>query len=291
MTFHDYFFSPFLEFSFMRRALVAIFALALGGGSIGLLLVMRRMSLLGDAMSHAVLPGAAIGYMLGGLSLPFMSLGGFIAGLLVALCAALATRYTDVKEDASFAAFYLISLSSGVLLVSISGSSVDLMHILFGSVLGVDNAALFLVASVASVTVLALAFFYRLLLVEAVDPLFLRAIGAKVQTGHLLFLTLVVLNLVAGFQALGTLMSVGLMMLPPIIARLWVKTLEKMLLLSVILAASSGYGGLLLSYHHDLPSGPAIILLLGFFYVISLFVAPVGGVLFKYLKGKHYRTS
>ncbi|MCL6263145.1 metal ABC transporter permease [Craterilacuibacter sp. RT1T] len=287
-TIYDFAFAPFVEFSFMRRALVACIALALGSAPIGLLLVMRRMSLMGDAMSHAVLPGAAIGFMLAGLSLPAMSLGGFVAGVLVAILAGLATRYTSVKEDASFAAFYLLSLAAGVLLVSVSGSNVDLMHILFGSVLAVDDMALLLVAGVASVTLTMLAIIWRPLLLECLDPVFLSAVRGGGQWWHQLFLLLVVLNLVAGFQALGTLMAVGLMMLPAITARLWAQSVGGMLLWSVSVAMLSGFGGLLLSYHVELPSGPSIILLAGLFYLVSLLVGSQGGALPRYIRARHF---
>src|SRR4051812_31287333 len=146
----DYLVEPFLEFAFMRRALVACLALALGCGPVGTLLVLRRMSLIGDAMSHAVLPGAAIGFLIAGLSLSVMSIGGMVAGLLVALGSGLVSRATELREDASFAAFYLISLASGVLIVSTHGSNVDLLHILFGTVLGVDDAALLMIAAIAT---------------------------------------------------------------------------------------------------------------------------------------------
>ena len=288
--FYQWVLSPFVEFAFMRRALVACLALALGSAPVGLFLVMRRMSLVGDAMSHAVLPGAAIGFLVAGLSLPAMSLGGFVAGVLVAGFAGLATRFTEIKEDASFAAFYLLSLATGVLLVSSSGSNVDLMHLLFGSVLAVDDAALLLVAGVASVTLLMLALIYRPLLLESLDPVFLRAVGGRGGIWHLLFLLLVVLNLVAGFQALGTLMSVGLMMLPAICSRLWAVSVGGMLLASFLIAAISGMGGLLLSYHVELPSGPCIILLAGLFYVLSLFIAPQGGVLPRLLRQRHLES-
>ncbi|WP_189374248.1 metal ABC transporter permease [Vogesella alkaliphila] len=274
----------------MRRALVACLALALGSAPVGLFLVMRRMSLVGDAMSHAVLPGAAVGFLIAGLSLPAMSLGGFVAGVLVAGFAGLATRFTEIKEDASFAAFYLLSLAIGVLLVSGSGSNVDLMHLLFGSVLAVDDAALLLVASVASVTLLTLAVIYRPLLLESLDPVFLRAVGGHGSVWHLLFLLLVVLNLVSGFQALGTLMSVGLMMLPAICSRLWAASVGGMLLAAFLIAALAGMGGLLLSYHVELPSGPCIILLAGLFYIVSLFVAPQGGVLPRLLRQRHLES-
>ena len=284
----DVLISPFADFAFMRRALVGCLALALGSAPVGLFLVMRRMSLMGDAMSHAVLPGAAVAYLLAGLSLPAMSLGGFVAGVLVAVLAGLATRYTEVKEDASFAAFYLLSLSLGVLLVSKSGSNVDLMHLLFGSVLAVDDAALLLVAGVATFTLLVLAVIYRPLLLESLDPVFMRAIGARGGIWHMLFLLLVVLNLVAGFQALGTLMSVGLMMLPAIASRLWAASVGGMLLTSFAIAALSGVGGLLLSYHYELPSGPAIILLAGLVYLLSLLFAPQGGLLPRLVRARHF---
>jgi len=286
-TLYDLLVSPFADFAFMRRALAGCLALALGSGPIGLFLVMRRMSLMGDAMSHAVLPGAAVGFLLAGLSLPAMSLGGFVAGVLVALLAGLATRFTSLKEDASFAAFYLLSLALGVLLVSKSGSNVDLMHILFGSVLAVDQPALILVASVASVTLLSLSVIYRPLLLESLDPVFLRAVGSRGGFWHMLFLMLVVLNLVAGFQALGTLMAVGLMMLPAITARLWANSVGGMLATSIGVAFGSGVGGLLLSYHFELPSGPAIILLAGLVYLFSLLFGKVGGALPRYVRTRH----
>ena len=122
----DIFLAPFLDFIFMRHALVACMALALGCGPIGVLLVLRRMSLVGDALSHAVLPGAAVGFLVSGLSLYAMTVGGIVAGLAVALLAGMVTRLTVLREDASFAALYLISLALGVLIVSLRGSSIDL---------------------------------------------------------------------------------------------------------------------------------------------------------------------
>lgn len=274
----------------MRRALLACLSLALGSGPIGLFLVMRRMSLVGDAMSHAVLPGVALGFIYAGLSLSAMSLGGLIAGLVVALLSGLATRLTALREDASFAAFYLLSLALGVLLVTQSGNTLDLMHILFGSVLAIDQTALYWLASVSNLSLLVLALIYRPLLLESVDPVFLQSVAGRGLLWHMVFLVLVVLNLVAGFQALGTLMSVGLMMLPAICARLWSSRMTSLLLLTISLAFLAGLGGLLVSYHFALPSGPAIILLAGFFYLISLLIAPVGGILPRYLRVRHFES-
>lgn len=266
----ELFIAPFTEFAFMRRALVACFALALGAGPVGVLLVLRRMSLVGDAMSHAVLPGVAIGFLIGGLSLAAMSIGGFLTGLAIVLVAGVVTRTTILREDASFAGFYVISLAIGVLIVSTGGSSVDLMHLLFGSVLAVDDAALILIAAIASVTLLTLALLYRPLVLELFDPVFLKAVGGRGALYYTLFLVLIVLNLVAGFQTLGTLMAVGLMILPALAARFWAREVWSMAAVSAGVASLSGYAGLLLSYHVEAPSGPAIVLTAGAIYLLSL---------------------
>ena len=275
----DVLIGPFAEFAFMRRALVATLALSLSAAPLGVFLTLRRMSLLGDALSHAVLPGVAIGFMVAGLSLPAMALGGAMAGLLVAGIAGVVSKFTTLKEDASLAAIYLVALALGVTLISGHGTQLDLLHILFGSALGVDDAGLLMVAGVASVSVLLLALMYRGLVLESFDPVFLNA-SRRTSWGSWVwqqgFLMLVVVNLVAGFQTLGTLMAVGLMMLPAVSARLWHDTLPAQLLNASAQAAMAGVAGLLLSYHLDTPSGPTIIGCAGALYFASLLVAPGG---------------
>lgn len=284
-------FQPFADYDFMRYALCSIVFLALGTAPVGVFLMMRRMSLVGDALGHAILPGAAAGYMLAGLSLPAMSLGGFIAGLLMALLAGLASRFANVREDASFAAFFLTCLALGVVLVSRGGNSVDLLNLLFGSILSVDKSALTLVAIVSSISMLVLAVIYRPLMLESIDPLFLRAVNGKGTLWHIIFLILVVMNLVAGFQALGTLMSVGLMMLPAISARLWQKSMGGILMIAAIIAVLCGYIGLLLSFYIDLPSGPAIILCCGMVYILSLFVGSESRILWRIYKRQRHHVA
>lgn len=272
----DFLLAPFTEFAFMRRALVATLALSLSAAPLGVFLTLRRMSLLGDALSHAVLPGVAIGFMLFGLSLTAMAAGGVIAGMLVAAVAALVSRATALKEDASLASIYLVALALGVTLISKQGTQLDLLHILFGSALGVDAQGLTLVAMVASVSLVALAGMYRGLVLESFDPVFLGASGRRGWVWQQGFLMLVVINLVAGFQTLGTLMAVGLMMLPAVSARLWHDNLPVQLVNASGQAMLAGYLGLLLSYHLDTPSGPTIIGCAGVLYFASLLLAPGG---------------
>lgn len=285
----DFLFGPFIEFNFLRNALFACFFISLAAGPLGVFLLLRRMSLVGDAMSHAVLPGVAIGFFLAGLSLSAMTVGGFIAGLSVALLSGLVTRFTPLKEDASFATFYLMSLASGVMLISLRGSQIDLMHILFGSILAVDEQSLHLIAGASLVAVGGLILIYRFLVIECFDPEFLTSIGKSGTIIHFAFLALIVAVLVVSFQALGTLMSVGLLMLPAATSRFWARSLRPMLCIASGVGALSGYIGLLLSYHYDLPSGPAIVLVAGAGYCLSLIVGRHSSVMASYIKRKHFK--
>ncbi|MEO0343630.1 MAG: metal ABC transporter permease [Pseudomonadota bacterium] len=275
----DFLIAPFAEFGFMRRALIGSLAICIGSVPVGVFLLLRRMSLTGDAMAHAILPGAAIGFLISGLSVMAMTIGGILAGLLVALLAGLVTRGTALKEDASLAAFYLISLAFGVSLIAMNGSTVDVFHVLFGSVLALNTAALVLLATISSMTLVALAIFYRPLALECVDPGFLRSVSGFSAYTHFAFLALVVLNLVAGFQALGTLMSVGIMIVPAAAARLWSTAITGMILTAVIFAFASCIAGLLLSFHVSVPTGPAIIISAGAIYVVSVVFGSEGGLI------------
>jgi len=286
----DVIFQPFAEFGFMRRALLGCIAISVGATPVGVFLMLRRMSLTGDAMACAILPGAAIGYLVAGLSLGAMTVGGLIAGMTVALLSGLVTRITILREDASLAAFYLISLALGVLIVSTRGSNVDLMHVLFGTVLALDNAALILLCSIASLSVLIIALFFRPLVLECADPQFLRSVSRLSALTHFTFLALVVLNLVAGFHALGTLMAVGIMILPAAAARFWAASIGGLILVAVGVAMLASMTGLLLSYHYSLPSGPAIILVAGIAYGMSIVFGTSGGIISQASLRRHFET-
>ncbi|MBC9209318.1 metal ABC transporter permease [Roseomonas aerophila] len=287
MSFLDLIWGPFVEFGFLRRALVGCLALSLAAPPLGVFLMLRRMSLTADVLAHGILPGIAAGFLVAGLSVTAMSIGGLVAGLVVALGAGVISRATGGREDAALAALYLVALALGVTLISTRAGSVELSHLLFGSVLGVDDPALFMMAGVASLTLVALAFAWRPLVLECFDPSFAAAAGMRGGLWHLLFLGLVVLNVLAAFQALGTLMAVGLMMLPAVAARHWSRDVGGMAYASAGIAIFSSLTGLLLSYHLDLPSGPAIVLVAGAAWVVSLVAGPVDGLLARWLKRPH----
>jgi zinc/manganese transport system permease protein len=264
------FLEPFVTYGFMRTALVGIAALALANAPIGSLLLARRMSLVGDVLSHAVMPGAALGFAIAGYSLLTLSLGGALTGLAVAALSSVFARRRAQHQDIDLAVFYLLALAVGVLLLSARGSNVDLMHVLFGTILAVDMPTLVLMALLASVSVLVFAMAYRAIAVESFDPAFLQAAAGTGAVYHLLFLVLAVIDLVAGFQAFGTLLAVGPLLLPAAAARCWTRRIGPTIVLAAVLGLLSGYVGLLLSFFLNLPSGPAIVLVAGGLYLVSV---------------------
>lgn len=281
---------PFAEFSFMRRALAACCAVALGTGPIGVLMALRRMSLIGDAMAHAMLPGAAAAFLLVGLNVWAMGLGGMAAALLTALAAGGAARWIKMREDQSFAIFYLLALASGVALMSAQAGSVDLLHILFGTVLSVDDAALALMTGAASLTIVALALFWRPMLLESFDPGFLRAVGGGGPLWHAILIGLAVLNLAAAFQALGALLAVGLMTLPAAAARFWSRSVAGQCVAATGAALLAGFLGLIASYHLNLASGPAIVLAAGGVWSLSALCGPADGAITRLKLRRHLNS-
>jgi zinc/manganese transport system permease protein len=268
----------FFDYAFMRHALVGGVALALASAPLGVFLVIRRMSLTSEAMAHAVLPGVAVGYLVSGLSLPAMALGGLAAGLIVALLATALSRLTALREDASLAGLYLVALALGALILSASGRPLDLLHILFGSVLALDANAVLALCALAIVVLAIFALIYRAVIVDSLDPMFLRAgswggawIGAA-------FLALVAATLVAGFQAMGTLMGASLMVLPAAGARLWTTRIDTMIAIATVVAIVSVFAGLLCAVQFSLPAGPSVAASAGLFFLISCVFGRHGGM-------------
>ena len=284
---HALLIGPFAEFGFLRRALVGCLAVSTAAPVLGVFLMLRRMSLTADVLAHGILPGVAGGFLLAGPSVPSLAGGGLVAGLAVAVGAGALSRATGGREDAALAALYLVALASGVAMVSWRGGAVELTQLLFGGALGVDDAALLLMAGSTTLTLVVLAFAWRPLVLECFDPGFAAAVGARGAWWHLGFLALVVLNLMAAFQALGTLMAVGLMMLPAIAARHWARGVGGMAYAACGIAAAASVAGLLLSFHADVPTGPAVVLCAGLAWAASVLGGPADSLAARLLRRPH----
>jgi zinc/manganese transport system permease protein len=281
-------FDPFSDAS-VRRSLAAIVALAFSAGPIGVFLLLRRMSLVGDAMSHAILPGVAIAFLVAGLNIYAMTLGGLVAGLVIALLAGAVSRATTLQEDASLAVFLLLSLALGVVIVTLHGIDIErLMTFLFGETAAkMSTDKLLVISGNATISLVALALIYRPLVLGCVDPGFLRSVSRSDGIAHLTFLALLVLNLINGFHALGTLLGVGIIIIPAGTARFWTRDISMMIVLAIGGALISGFAGVLFAFDAGIPSGPAVTLIAGLLYIGSVLFGPVGGLVWRAFPGRH----
>ena len=269
--------SEMFSYAFMRRAFVVTTILSASVAPVGAFLVLRRLSLAGEAMAHAITPGVVIGFVTAGLSVISLLFGGLIAGLGVAVLTAYLARNTILRSDASLASLYLIALAIGIFILSAAGSAVPLKSFLFGSILGVDDAAMILVGGVATVTLLTFALILRPLIMSTCDPVFFESQVKRPWIVDQGFMFLLVLNLLAAFKTLGTLMAVGLMILPATAARYWSGTITAQLGIGFIFSLLSCWLGLTLSYVlPETPSGPAIVLVAGAIFVLSALFGPLG---------------
>lgn len=266
-----------LQFEFMQRALVATSVLSVSVAPVGAFLVLRRLSLAGEAMAHAIVPGIVIAFVAFGLSVVSMITGGLIAGVFVALGTSMLARRTLIREDASLASLYLIALALGIFILSAAGSAIPLKSFLFGSTLGIGDDTLLLIGGTATVTLISFAIMLRPLITATFDPVFFESQSQHPGLVQQWFMFLLVLNLLAAFKSLGTLMAVGLMILPATAARYWVATITHYITLTFVFAIASCWAGLILSFYlKNIPTGPAIVLVAGGIFFISIFFAPLG---------------
>ncbi len=266
-----------LQYDFMVRAMTATMVLSFSMAPVGAFLVLRRLSLAGEAMAHAIVPGIVIAFVVAGLSVASMIVGGLTAGITVAVLTSFLARKTIIREDASLASLYLIALALGIFILSAAGSAVPLKSFLFGSILGIDNETLWLIGATATITLVSFALMLRQLITSTIDPVFYESQSANPALVTQWFMFLVVLNLLGAFKALGTLMAVGLMILPATAARYWVSTITSYLILTFAFALASCWVGLIVSFYlPDVPSGPAIVLVAGILFFASLIIGPQG---------------
>ncbi|HEU5079958.1 MAG TPA: metal ABC transporter permease [Opitutaceae bacterium] len=278
MTAQQLFIEPF-SFGFMQRGALSVVLLSITGGLLGPILILRRLALMGDALSHSLLPGIAFAYLLFGANLLALFLGGLFAGLITAAASALLSRMTRVKEDAAFGSLFVIFFAVGIALISAMKTRVDFMQFLFGNVLAVGSRDLALAGFACVLTAAVFGIFHRSVFLETFDPIFFRATGGRGGLTHVGLLCLVALNLVAALQAMGVVLALGLFLLPAVTAYLWCDRLRHLLAVSVAVALIGSLLGILLSYHANVPSGAGIVLTLGAGFILSAIGSPRHGVL------------
>lgn len=266
------------SYEFVRRAVIATLVLSISVAPVGCFMVLRRLSLAGEALAHAIVPGIAIAFLIsGGLTVGAMLVGGVIAGLAVALSATMLARLSIIREEAGLASLYLIALAIGIFILSLNGSAVPLKSFLFGKILGLSDGTLILIGATATITLLSFAFMLRPLIVSTLDPGFFESQLKRPWIVQIWFMLLVVLNLIASFRALGTLMAVGLMILPATSARYWVSSLTGYVLVSMAIAMASCMIGIALSLTFtNIPTGPCIVIVAGGLFLFSLLLGPNG---------------
>lgn len=280
---HQFLIAPF-DYEFMLRGLLVAVLLGVSGGLLGVLMMLRRLALMGDALAHSLLPGIGLAYFLFGPSPGALLAGALAAGLLTSAGSALVTRLTRIKEEAAFAALFIIFFGSGVALVSGMRAKIDLAHFLFGHVLGVGDADLWLAAAASTLTVAIVAVFYRPLVLESFDPTFFRALGGHAAWLHMGMLALIVINLVSALHAMGAVLALGLFILPGVTAYLWTDRLGLLFAIAVATAVGGAIGGMLLSFHGGIASGASIVLVLGGAFVVSAVGSPRYGMLVKLVR-------
>ncbi len=274
----------------LKAAAAGAVALAFGGAPLGVLMIARRLSLMGDALSHGILPGVAVAFLVAGRDPVALTVGALTAGLIVAGLSSLLARTGKLPDDAAFAIFYLAALALGVLLLGRAGKQDELEALLFGSSEALDAGGLILAGAAASATLIALALFLRGVLGEAADPVFMRTLGARFGLAHLLLMLLLALNLVAGFRAFGALMTVALMTIPAAAARFWAKGYGGQAVCAVLLSAVSGLTGLGLAAFWTVEPGAVMTLCAAGLFGVSAIAGTNGGLLQTWLMRAHLRA-
>lgn len=277
---------PF-RFEFMQRALLACALVGFANGYLGAFVVLKRLSLMADALSHSLLPGLALAAIFLGLSPGGLLLGGLMAAAFVAIGGTLIARGTRIKEETSIAALYIIALAVGILLIRFAKVRINLEHFLFGNVLGIGNAELWMSFGITWVVVLFLLLFHRPLLLTLFEANVARTLGIPVGLLTVALMGLIVLAMLSSLQSLGVLLSLGLLILPAATIYLLTDRYGTMLWGSAFLGTFCAVVGLFISFYAEIASGPAIVILLGFLFLLAFLFSPKYGLITSRLRGAH----
>lgn len=283
-------FEPF-EAAFMQRALLGCLLVGFTNGFLSSFVVLRRLALLADALSHSLLPGLAVGAILFGLSPVGLFTGAALAALFVGVGGQLVARSSRLKDETAIGALYTLAFASGILILKYARAPVDLSHFLFGNVLGMEDADLWIIYGVGFVAVASVVACQRGLLLAMFEPSVAQSLGVPVARLNYLLLTLVVLAMIASLRAVGVVMSVGLLILPGATIYLVSDHFRVIAWGGGLLGAVGSCAGLMLSYWLEVPSGPAIVLVLGAAFVGALLFGPRYGVLARLRPPRHLHES
>ncbi|RLK62883.1 metal ABC transporter permease [Atopobacter sp. AH10] len=269
------------DFHFLQNALITALVIGVVSGVVGCFIILRGMSLMGDAISHAVLPGVAISYILG---INFF-IGAIAFGLLASILITFIKGNSTIKGDTAIGITFSSFLALGVILIGIANSSTDLFHILFGNILAVQDQDKWITIGVSIVVILVIVLFFKELLLTSFDPLMAKALGMRVNFYHYLLMILLTLVSVTAMQSVGTILIVAMLITPAATAFLYCNSLKSMMILSACLGAFSSFVGLFLGYSYNIAAGSSIVLTSAVLFLISFFISPKQGFLTKW-KGR-----
>lgn len=266
-----------LQYGFMQRSLVIAILVGIVCAIVGSYLMVQRLALLGDAISHSVLPGLAIAFILGAN----IFIGAFIAGVLSTVIIAWIKTRSTIKEDAAMGIVFSAFFALGITLITIvqKDNKIDLNHFLFGNILGVTPQDAIDTAVIVALVLLVVVFFYKELLFYTFDPLGAQATGLPVNLLNFGLMVLIALTIVASLKAVGVVLVLSLLITPASTAYLLVTRLHQVMILGAIIGVISSISGMYLSYFYNLPSGPAIVLVASGLFVLSLLFSPTQGIL------------
>lgn len=259
-----------LNFHFLQNALITALVVGIVGGAVGCFIILRGMSLMGDAISHAVLPGVAISFILG---INFF-IGAIVFGLLASTIITYIKSNSIIKSDTAIGITFSSFLALGIILIGIANSSTDLFHILFGNILAVQDLDMWITIAVALLVLTTITIFFRPLLLTSFDPILAKSIGVKVTFYHYLLMVILTLVAVTAMQSVGTILIVALLITPAATAYLYANSLKTMILLSSGFGALASVLGLFIGYSFNIAAGSSIVLTSALFFLISFFIAP-----------------
>ena len=259
-----------LNFHFLQNALITALVVGIVGGAVGCFIILRGMSLMGDAISHAVLPGVAISFILG---INFF-IGAIVFGLLASTIITYIKSNSIIKSDTAIGITFSSFLALGIILRGIANSSTDLFHILFGNILAVQDLDMWITIAVALLVLTTITIFFRPLLLTSFDPILAKSIGVKVTFYHYLLMVILTLVAVTAMQSVGTILIVALLITPAATAYLYANSLKTMILLSSGFGALASVLGLFIGYSFNIAAGSSIVLTSALIFLISFFIVP-----------------